>query len=131
MPPPKNLQEVRTFLGMVNHLGKFADHLADKTKPIRDLAKKESEWCWGTVQQTAFDEVKKTLVNAPILSLYDPNKDTKISADASSYGLGAVLLQKQEDDMWKPVTFISRALTPTETRYAQNRERGTCLGLGM
>ena len=42
MPPPNNVQETRTFLGMVNHLGKFAEQLADKTKPIRDLVKKET-----------------------------------------------------------------------------------------
>ena len=60
----------------------------------------------GPAQQTAFDAVNKTLANAPILSLYDPNKETEISADASSHGLGAVLLQKH-DDTWKPVTFIS------------------------
>ena len=126
MPPPNNVQETRTFLGMVNHLGKFAEQLADKTKPIRDLVKKETEWYWGPAQQTAFDEVKKTLANAPILSLYDHNRETKISADASSHGLGAVLLQKH-DHAWKPVTFISRALTPTEARYAQIEKEALAL----
>ena len=47
MPPPNNVQETRTFLDMVNHLGKFAEQLADKTNPIRDLVKKETEWYWG------------------------------------------------------------------------------------
>ena len=54
-----------------------------------------------------------------MLALYDPNKETKISADASSFGLGGVLLQKQDDQTWRPVVFISRALTPVECRYAQ------------
>ena len=126
MPPPKNVDEVRTFLGMVNHLGKFAEHLANKTKPIRDLAKTGTEWYWGPAEQRAFEEVKKTLAHAPILSLYDSNKETKISADASSYGLGAVLLQLHYGS-WKPVTFISRALTPTETRYAQIEKEALAL----
>ncbi|KAK3737846.1 hypothetical protein QZH41_004786 [Actinostola sp. cb2023] len=109
MPPPKNVPGVRTFFGMVNHLGKFAE-LADKTKAIKELAKKETKWCWGPAQQSAFEETERSLANSPILALYDPNKETKISADASSHEL----LQKQEDNSWKPVTFISRALTLTE-----------------
>ena len=44
LPVPKNVHEVRVFLGMVNHLSKFAEHLADKTKPIRDLMQKDHQW---------------------------------------------------------------------------------------
>ena len=40
---PKNVHEVRVFLGMVNHQSKFAEHLADKTKLIRDLMQKDSQ----------------------------------------------------------------------------------------
>ena len=48
-----------------------------------------------------------------------PSKETKIAADASSYGLGAVLLQEEEPGTWKPVSFISRSMTATESKYAQ------------
>lgn len=51
--------------------------------------------------------------------IYDANKEVKISADASSYGLGAVLLQEETQDNWKPVFFMSRAMETTESRYAQ------------
>ena len=54
-----------------------------------------------------------------MLALYDPNKETKINADASSYGIGGVVIQKQENNGWKPVSYISRALTDTESRYSQ------------
>lgn len=66
MPSPKNVHAVRTFLGMINHLGKFAEHLANKTKPIRDLAKTGTEWYRGPAQRRAFEKVKKTLAYAPI-----------------------------------------------------------------
>ena len=55
----------------------------------------------------------------PVLALFNPNLDTTLSADASSYGIGAVLLQKQANGERKPVAYKSRALTPTEQRYAE------------
>ena len=119
LPPPTSVSEVRTFLGMVNQLSKFAPHLADKTKPIRDLLLKDAAWVWEEPQQKAFDEVKRTLTKSPTLAKYDANKEIKVSADASSYGLGAVILQQEDDQSWRPVSFISRAMTPTEKRYAQ------------
>ena len=41
---PTNVHKLRVFLGMVNHLRKFAKHLADKTKPIRDPIQIRSHW---------------------------------------------------------------------------------------
>ena len=46
-------------------------------------------------------------------ALYDPAAETKLSADASAYGLGAVLLQKFQED-WKPVAYASCSLSETE-----------------
>lgn len=54
-----------------------------------------------------------------VLAQYSPNLETMVSADASSYGLGGVLTQKQTDGEWRPVVFISRSLTKTASRYAQ------------
>ena len=119
MPVPNNQHEVRSFLGMVNQFSKFTNNLTDMTKPIRELLVKNTVWTWGPPQQDAFDKIKKALTSTPILTLYDPNKATKIAADASSYGLGAVVLQEEEPGIWKPVSFISRSMTATEAKYAQ------------
>ena len=54
LPPPQNVQEVRTFLGMMNQLSKFSEHLADKTKTIRDFLQKGNQWTWGREQQKPF-----------------------------------------------------------------------------
>ena len=54
-----------------------------------------------------------------MLAHYDVHAKTKISADASAYGLGAVLLQSQDGVTWQPVAFASRSLNETELRYAQ------------
>ncbi len=119
IPSPKSVSEVRSFLGMINKFNKFTKHLASRSKPLRDLLSKDSAWHWGECQEKAFQELKQCLMSTPILALYDPNKETKINADASSYGVGAVLLQKQNEKDWKPISYVSRALTDTETRYNQ------------
>ena len=103
---------------MVKQFSKFTNNLTDTTKPIRELLVKNTVWTWGPPQQDAFDKIKKALASTPILTLYDPNKATKIAADASSYGLGAVVLQ-EEPVIWKPVSFISQAMTATKAKYAQ------------
>ncbi|XP_061132648.1 uncharacterized protein K02A2.6-like [Syngnathus typhle] len=119
MKEPTNISEVRRFLGMANHLGKFLPHLAEKTRPLRDLLRKTNMWSWGPQQIQAFESIKIDLTTPPGLALYDPSADTLVSADSSSYGLGAVLLQKTSSMDWKPVAYASRALSTTEQRYAQ------------
>ena len=75
-------------------------------------------WCWGQPQQDSFEQVKLELTRPTVLAPYDPNAPTKISADASAYGLGAVLLQEVES-AWKPVIYAPRSLSETERCYAQ------------
>ena len=118
MASPKSTTELRRFMGMVNQLGKFSPRIADLTKPMRELLSTKRAWNWGPAQEEAFAKVKAELTAHTVLALYDPQADTKISADASSHGLGAVLLQKTKQE-WRPVAYASRAMSETETRYAQ------------
>ncbi|KAJ8415430.1 hypothetical protein AAFF_G00424100 [Aldrovandia affinis] len=113
MQEPTNVSELRSFLGMVNQLGKSIPQLAEKDKPLRDLLSKKNHWLWGADQVKAFNSLKEELSSTPVLALYDPNKDSKVSADVSSFGLGAVLLQKWAEE-WRPVAYASRSLSPVE-----------------
>ena len=71
------------------------------------------------IAHRAQQPLKKELSSPPVLAQFSPKKETMVSANASSYGLGAVLLQRQTDGEWRPVVYISRSLTPTEVQYAQ------------
>ena len=119
MEPPKDVTELRRFLGMVNQLSKFQPQVAELTKPLRDLQSSKNQWRWGYTQQQAFADIKASLTSTPMLAHYSVNRETELSTDASSYGLGAVLLQKQEEELWRPVAYASRAMSPTEQRYVQ------------
>ena len=119
VPDPTSVGEVRCFLGMVNQLSKFSPNLAEKSQPLRELLVKRNTWAWGVSQQRAFLEIKKVLMASPLLALFEPNLPTVVSADASSFGLGAVLLQIQPGGECKSVAYVSRSMTPTEGRYTQ------------
>ena len=121
MKPPTNISELRRFMGMINQLGKFSHNLADLTQPLRQLLSKKSAWLWGPDQDQAFANVKAELAKPTVLTLYDPLAPTKVSADASSYGLGAVLMQKS-DSQWRPVAYASRSMTETERRYKSDSQ---------
>ena len=88
------MPEVRRFLGMVHQMSKFAPHLADKAKPLRDLVSLKNQWVWTETQQQAFDKIKQELSSQPVLAMYNPEADIIVATDASSIGLGAVLTQK-------------------------------------
>ena len=118
MSPPTSVPELRRFLRKANQLGKFTPNLAEITQPLCELLSKSRIWTWGPSQSEAFKLVKEELSRPTTLALYDPVAPMQISADASSYGLRVVLLQKI-DNSWKPVAFASRSMSETERRYAQ------------
>ena len=108
MDPSQNVRDVRRLLrltillGMVNPLGKFIPHLAEKTKPSRDLLCPKNEFLWGPTQKNACKKLKQLLTSNPVLAYNDPTEKPILSVDASSYGLGAVLLN-EENGIKKPI----------------------------
>ena len=78
LPEPKDVPDVRRFLSMVNQQMKFLPNLAEMTKPIRDLLKKDTEWIWDSPQKEAFDQLKHELASDEALALYDTEKETVI-----------------------------------------------------
>jgi len=115
---PNNVKGVRSFLGMVNYLGKFIPRLSETLTPIYNLLRGNEEFVWSADCEKAFRSILKLLCNSPCLAIFDPNRRTVVSANASSFGLGAVLRQEDETGELRPVAYASRTLTDTERRYA-------------
>ena len=114
MPPPSDVAAVQRLLGLAQYLSKFLPHLSDVMKPLRELTKKEVAWMWDPIQQQALENLKKAVSSTPVLRYYNLQEEVTLQCDASQSGLGATLMQNGQ-----PVAYASRALTPTETRYAQ------------
>ena len=72
---------------------------------------------WGVEQQKAFDKLKRVFTTKPVLAAPDLDKEFRVEADASNYATGGVLSMKCSDEMWRPVTFISKSLSDTERDY--------------
>ena len=66
-----------------------------------------------------------------VLAHYDPTLPLNLAADASAYGVGAVISQKYQDDSEHPIAFASRTLTPTEQKYAQVDKEALALAFGV
>ena len=117
-PAPENLTDLRSFMGLVNQLGAFSADTARTAEPLRDLLRPSNHWAWTTVHQAAFEAVKATLTEPPILAYFDASLPTAVHTDASRLkGLGYALLQLHGQD-WKLVQCGSRFLTDVESRYA-------------
>ena len=113
MPPPSDKEGVQQLLGTVNYLDKFIENKAAIQGPISQLLQKDAAFIWDTQQQLAFDELKQVISKSPVLAYFDNNKQTVLNADASSTGLGAVVMQDG-----KPIAYGSRTLTSSEEHYA-------------
>ena len=116
------------ILGMFNYIAKFLPHLSSMLKSASYLLRSDVHWSWGPQQQAAFQEAKQLVSRASKLTYFDPNKPTTVSVEASSYGLGAVLLQQHGKDM-KPVACCSRTLTPSRDTHKRKGMSGRSMGM--
>lgn len=89
---PTTAEEVRSFLGLVNFVGKFIPNLASIDYPLRKLTRKEKKFVWNDEQRNAFTELKQQITSDKVLGYYDVNDRTWVIADASPVGLGAILV---------------------------------------
>ena len=118
MDYPQNVKELQRFLGSINYIGKFIPNLSDKTHHIRKLLQKDVKWTFEENHKNEIDDLKRIITQQPILKKFDEKLPIRVSCDASSTGLGAIL-EQQIDEEWYPIAYASRSLTSAEQNYCQ------------
>ena len=125
-PPPVNVKSLRRFLGMIGYYRPFIQNFSTIAHPLTELLKKDNTFSWGEEQNQAFQTLKNCLMKEPILVYPDFKEEFYLATDASSTGLGAVLMQKRKSRM-RVISYASRVMNDTEKRYSVTERE--CLAL--
>lgn len=112
---PSSKEEVRSFLGLVNYMGKFVPDLATVTEPLRKLTKQQQRFVWEREQADAFAKLKECLSDPSTLGYFDVDDRTQLIADASPVGLFNDLGPRL-------IAYASKSLSDVERRYAQTEK---------
>ncbi|UYV61724.1 hypothetical protein LAZ67_1006165, partial [Cordylochernes scorpioides] len=125
-PQPKKVKEIQSFLGMCSYYRKFIKDFSLIADPLTGLIRKNAQFTWTEKQEEAFQNLKKALINPPILGHFDPNAATYIHTDASNIGLGATLVQIICGEE-KVISYLSRTLSKAEQNYSTTEKE--CLAV--
>ena len=118
-PCPKTKKELRSFLGLGGYYRKFIPHFSDLCQPLTDLTRKgrPNTLVLHDLHLEAFSQLRRVLINPPILKLPNEQKDFILQIDASNHAIGAVLLQEY-DGVKFPLSYISRRLQSREENFS-------------
>ncbi|CAM4636801.1 unnamed protein product [Lepidochelys olivacea] len=123
-PVPKSKKQVQSFLGMAGYYRRFVSQYSRITTPLTNLTKKKQPNAvqWIDACQKAFNQLKATLMSDPVLRAPDFDKLFLVTTDASERGVGIVLMQKEPDQKFHPVMFLSKKLSERESYWSISKK---------
>lgn len=125
-PIPRTLKQVQSFVGLCSYYRRFVKNFAVIAKPLTNLTKKKQPFLWSDDQQNSFETLKTALITPPILAHPCYDLPMEIHCDACDYGIGAVLVQRQNGEE-RVLAYASRLLDPAERNYTTTEKE--CLAL--
>ena len=130
-PTPKNVSELKFYLGLLTYYAKFLPNLPTQLAPLYRLLRHDTKWQWSTDQQTAFEKSKELLVSSKLLIHFDSTLPLVLACDTSQYGIGAVLAHRLPDGSERPIGYVSRTLNTAERNYSQLEKEGLACVYGV
>lgn len=118
IPTPKNVKELRSFLGFVNYFRDFVPDMASISKPLYALTKKKAKFQWLEPQQQAFVRLRAATAACCKLTFPDPEATLLLRTDASNLGVGAHLAQLSAEGFETTIAFFSQAFNETQSRWS-------------
>ena len=129
--PPKNVQQLKSFLGLVHYYGKFIPNLSSLLQLLNRLLKSKASWKWTNSCKQVFQEAKQNLATTPVLAHYNSVLPLKLAGDASQYGIGAVISHVYPNGDERPVAYASKTLSSAEQNYPQIEKEALSLIYGL
>ena len=111
---------------MVGFSARFIPNFSTLAEPLRAISRQGVPFVWSNEQEESFKELKRQLASAPVLAYFDKDAHTRVIADASPVGLGAVLVQEKNGES-RAVCYASRSLSQVERRYSQTEKEALAL----
>ncbi|KAK8768579.1 hypothetical protein V5799_014956 [Amblyomma americanum] len=130
-PKPRDCKTLQSYIGLTNFYRKFIPQLSTVLHQLNNLLSPGTLRPWEPAQEDAFCRSKALLASASTLAHFDPAKVTVLVTDASPYGLGAVLAQREADGMERPIAFASRSLASAERNYCQLGKEALAVVFGV
>ena len=116
-PTPKDLTELRRFLGMASYYRRFISGFSDIATPLNRLTQKDVPFVWDKNCETAFQTLKEQLVSSPVLAFPETDGDYILYTDASNIGVGAVLAQEDGEGRERVISYASKAFSGSEKNW--------------
>ncbi len=123
-PRPQSADKVRSFLRLCGYYRSFVKGFSTIASPLTKLLRKEQPFHWDAAKERSFQELKGAFTNAPVLAFPDYSSPFVLYTDASTTGLGAVLMQPDDRGKNRAIAYASRTLNPAETNFSVTHVEG-------
>jgi hypothetical protein len=131
LPAPGNRKAVMRIVGMVGFYRKFCPNLSSIISPLTDLVSPRVKFEWTRQCQEALNRVKRILISSPVLFSPNYSKEFKLYVDSSDIGVGAALMQEDEDQIEHPLSYFSKKLTNCQKKYSTVEKEALSLLLAV